>query len=214
MKINLSTIKNLAKLSMQQVTNTVTKPITNTKKITKLAGNDVINASKFKSYAMINVSIKEEGLCFAPVPKEYASTKLIDVEESSYKVRFGEHKGEIRTVPAHQETERTWKPRYHIDKLWTTGKGSGTRSVQDVVRQSLQNIRTQGRVTLEACCIDGKTAPGGFYYKLGFRFTNPEMNKMCEEWIEHGGLRENAPYATGMMYLPRENISQCLNYHS
>ena len=65
---------------------------------------------------------------------------------------------------------------------------------------------------IDACCIDGKTAPGGFYYKLGFRFTNPTENEACAKWLAAGGKRENAPFAVGMMYLPRENIEQCLKY--
>lgn len=27
-----------------------------------------------------------------------------------------------------------------------------------------------------------------------------------------GGKREDAPWAVGVMYLPKENISHCLNY--
>jgi hypothetical protein len=213
MKIKLSTIKNLIKISEKRINKATTKPIFSADKTTKLAGHEAINASKFQSFALSNVSKPEGGLCFGLVPKNYVKTKTYDVEEYTYKIKMGKNKGKMQTVPAHQETEQIWNPRYHIDKLWTTGKGSGTRTVKSIVRQSLQDVETQGRVTLDACCIDGKTAPGGFYYKLGFRFTNPETNKICQEWLEKGGKRENAPWATGMMYLPRENISQCLNYH-
>lgn len=127
-------------------------------------------------------------------------------------VKFAGRERLIKAIPAHYEYDYELLPHYKIDKLWTTGKGSGTRSVQELVRTSLKDTDTQGRVTLEACCIDGKTAPGGFYYKLGFRFKNPYINQECEEWIKSGGSRETAPFATGEMFLPKENIQHCLDY--
>ena len=104
------------------------------------------------------------------------------------------------------------KPRYHIDKIWSSKKGDGASSLQSIVMKSLQSSQTCGRVTLEACCIDWRTAPGGFYYKMGFRFVNPETNKACEQWIKSGGKYEDAPFAIGQMFLPKENIEHCLKY--
>ena len=91
-------------------------------------------------------------------------------------------------------------------------KGTGTTAVQTVVRKSINDAKTTGRVTLDACCIDGKTSPAGFYYKLGFRFKDPTLNQELETWIQKGGQKENAPQITGIMYLPKENINHCLNY--
>lgn len=215
MKIKLSTIENITKTAKKTINKAATNPVTKQLEESpqsKLSGCDVINPSRFPSYAIASSEKIRDGLCFGVVPKTYVETEILEVEEYSYKCRMGKDKGKIKIVPAHKEECTSWKPRYHLKQLWTTGKGSGTRSVQDLVRRSLEDVETQGRVTLEACCIDGKTAPGGFYYKLGFRFTNPEMNKMCKEWLEKGGKREDAPWATGMMFLPQENISQCLNY--
>ena len=103
-------------------------------------------------------------------------------------------------------------PTYHIDKLWSSAKGEGKTAVQSIVWKSLASSKTEGRVTLDACCLDGITASGGFYYKLGFRFLNPNNNKICEQWIKSGGKYGNAPFAIGRMYLPKENIEHCLKY--
>lgn len=35
---------------------------------------------------------------------------------------------------------------------------------------------------------------------------------MLENWLIKGGHRENAPFISGNMFLPEENIEHCLNY--
>lgn len=146
------------------------------------------------------------------MPKDYVKVTNEFIEEHIYTIPIGPNKGKIKITPAHLEEVQEMLPHYHIDKLWTGGKGSGTMAVQNVVSKSLTNPLTQGRVTLDACCIDGKTSPAGFYYKLGFRFKDKDMNNELATWIENGGKRENAPFLTGFMYLPKENIEHCLNY--
>ena len=77
---------------------------------------------------------------------------------------------------------------------------------------SLQDSRTNGRVTLQSDIIDGKTSPSGFYYKLGFRFSDESKNDIMKKWLEQGGKKESSPMITGFMFLPKENIHNCLNY--
>lgn len=207
--------------AVKKVTNTVTSQAERTEK--PLQTQEVLNLNHFPRYAMCQSHKSGDGLAIV-YPESYVTIEkeLIPEYEWTRKkivrelMPDGSTKLVRKTVttkePEHWEEVATWLPHYHIDKLWTTGKGSGTNSVQDVVRRSLEDPKTQGRVMLDACCIDDKTAPGGFYYKLGFRFINEEMNKECAKWLAEGGKREDAPFATGMMYLPKENISQCLNY--
>jgi hypothetical protein len=97
--------------------------------------------------------------------------------------------------------------------------GAGTRAIQKELRESLKDPECGGRLMLDACLIDPKKGhPLGFYYKLGFRACKPEYNKLCEKWLAKGGLRKNAPKLSEndniRMYLPKENITQCLNYPS
>ena len=103
-------------------------------------------------------------------------------------------------------------PHYKLDKLWASHKGDGTFGVKDTVLKSLEDDDTCGRVLLDACCLDGVTAPGAFYYKLGFRHVLSYLNKECEQWIKLGGKYQDAPFITGPMYLPKENIVHCLKY--
>lgn len=101
------------------------------------------------------------------------------------------------------------QPVYNIELLRSTGKGTGTRAVQNVVRKSLADSDTQGRVTLVAArIVYSKPHPFNFYYKLGFRASEEYYNKM--------GAEGKPMYEGGkiFMYLPKENIEQCLNYRS
>ena len=134
------------------------------------------------------------------------------VEKYTYIPRFGPNRGKSQTIPAHWEDIQIMLPHYHIDKLWTGVAGSETRAVRDIVSRSLADSQTNDRVTLDACCIDGKTSPAGFYYKLGFRFGDAKKNKELQNWPEKDASGENAPFLTGIMFLPKENIKHCLNY--
>lgn len=64
-------------------------------------------------------------------------------------------------------------------------KGGGTRAIKKVVRGSLADPETNGRVTLVAANIDkSKPHPFNFYYKLGFRAPEEYYNK----WVLKGNL--------------------------
>lgn len=159
---------------------------------------------------------KDKGgtIVFGEYPEDYQ--KLLQREFVPYAPerisKFGNKKRIIPAKEAHYEYIYTLLPHYHIDKLWSTGHGSGSEAVKSIVKKSLNDPETNGRVTVEATCIDGKTAPGGFYYKLGFRFVQNDLNKLCEQWLNDGGQKECAPFVTGMMYLPKENVQHCVDY--
>ena len=91
--------------------------------------------------------------------------------------------------------------------------GCGSNCLKNIVRESLKNPNTEGRVALVSACIDHQTNPFGFYYKMGFRSTNEIFNNHGEWWLKRGGKKEDAPWIDwSYMYLPKENIQQCLNY--
>ena len=105
------------------------------------------------------------------------------------------------------------KPCLYVDKLISTGKGTGTEAIKKVVRQSLSMPECEGRVTLLACGPGGEAiTAAGFYYKLGFRAVSEDINQLYEGWLKCGGKKEYCPKAKTYMYLPKENIEHCLNY--
>lgn len=191
-------------------------------KLAEPLSNDSVNISKAIQKISKNESIKfasitshyDSGgtIVYGCLPDDYVIKKRYFVEGYTSTCKFGPKKGQQISYPDRWEEDKYILPHYHIDKLWSGGKGTGTNAVQTVLRESLENEKTIGRITLDASCIDGKSSPAGFYYKLGFRFNNPVSNQKMEEWIKEGGKRENAPFLTGLMHLPKENIEQCLNY--
>lgn len=141
------------------------------------------------------------------------------IAKRAVKARFGNYFkdlkvkiGELITPPHLYLKDPKLKPHYYIDELWSLGKDTGTNAIKSVVLQSLKDSDTQGRVMLDACCIDGFTSPVGFYYKLGFRATDPSINEKCAKWLSEGGKKETSPQVAATMYLPRENVQHCLNY--
>ena len=104
------------------------------------------------------------------------------------------------------------KPHYFIKFLWGDGNREGTNFVQDVVVKSLKDKRTNGRVILDAKKIDAGTSPAGFYYKLGFRFLDEKFNEILKQWQNMRGSKFNAPDLEGRMFLPKENVENCIRY--
>ena len=104
------------------------------------------------------------------------------------------------------------KPYYYILNLESFKKGGGTMAIKNVVRKSLKNPLSEGRVIVHSADLIPKKYSAGFYYKLGFRFTDEEKNKILQNWLSSGGRKENSPSVEGLMYLPKENIEHCLNY--
>lgn len=105
----------------------------------------------------------------------------------------------------------------YIDKIVAgegRSKGTGIRTIQRIVRESIADSDCQGRVRFEAMPIDiSKGNPLGLFYKLGFRPDSIELNKKCAQWLANGGEKNKVPFSMGAnMYLPKENIEHCLNF--
>lgn len=164
--------------------------------------------------AAIRYHCEPKGILAFGYPEDYTTffSRVFVDEKPEIAVKFKSKKGIQKAQPPHYEDIYVLLPHYRIDELWSRGKGTGKAAVKNVVLSSLMNPKTKGRVTLDACCIDGKTSPAGFYYKLGFRMPDPYSNEELEQWVKNGGNRENAPFLAGIMYLPKENILSCLTY--
>lgn len=192
----------------------ITAQNTNKIKETLLSFINNIKNDKQLKFASIRYHYEPQGIIAFGYPKEYTNLLCREFVEAKPErtAKFGNKNRIIKAQPAHYEETYELLPHYHIDELWSNGKGTGKTAVQEVVLTSLMDNKTKGRVTLDASCIDGKTSPAGFYYKLGFRMISPFLNDELAQWVKSGGNRENAPFFTGTMYLPKENIFDCLKY--
>ena len=70
--------------------------------------------------------------------------------------------------------------------------------------------RIQGRIVTYSAPVWQESSPAIFFYKLGFRFLEPEANKRIQQCIEN--KTPDLPAQTGMMYLPKANLHKLLRY--
>ena len=90
--------------------------------------------------------------------------------------------------------------------------GWGTETMRSLLEMSIQDKDTNGRIIVNAKVTDGETSPVGFFYKLGFRFTDKNLNSQMDDWLRTSPHSCISPMITGMMYLPKENVSKLLMY--
>lgn len=114
-----------------------------------------------------------------------------------------------------KETQRgkriNLKPYIHVSDVEAIQKGvrAGTKLMQQALHDSIKS-GAGGRILLDAECLDNMHSPVPFYFKLGFRSVNPEINELAARCINKG---EEFPLDIGTkMYLPKENIEHLLSY--
>ena len=88
--------------------------------------------------------------------------------------------------------------------------GMGTNAVKALAEKAFFDKRAEGRIVTFSAPLTKDASPALFFYKLGFRFTEPESNEVMEKC-----LRDNIPdipAQIGMMYLPEIRLHKLLRY--
>ena len=88
--------------------------------------------------------------------------------------------------------------------------GLGTEAVKQLAEKALFDLRTEGRIVTFSAPLMKEASPALFFYKLGFRFTNPESNDAMEECLIK--KMPDIPPQIGMMYLPKNRLQKLLRY--
>ena len=101
---------------------------------------------------------------------------------------------------------------YVIDYIQSPnqGQGMGTEAIKGLVEKAMFDSRAEGRIVTYSAPIWRESSPAQFFYKLGFRFMDPEANKRIAECIAK--KIPDLPAQTGMMYLPKASINKLLRY--
>lgn len=88
--------------------------------------------------------------------------------------------------------------------------GLGTAAIKGLVEKAMFDSRAEGRIVTFSSPVWKESSPSQFFYKLGFRFMDPNANDYMDECI----IKKvpDLPAQTGMMYLPRKNINKLLRY--
>ncbi len=88
--------------------------------------------------------------------------------------------------------------------------GMGTEAIKSLAEKAMFDSRAEGRIVTFSSPVWRESSPAQFFYKLGFRFMDPNANQYMEECI----IKKipDLPAQTGMMYLPKVNLQRLLRY--
>jgi len=88
--------------------------------------------------------------------------------------------------------------------------GLGTEAIKQLAEKAMFDTRADGRIVTFSAPIMRESSPALFFYKLGFRFIDPESNKVMEECLQKN--MPDLPAQIGMMYLPKNRLQKLLHY--
>ena len=88
--------------------------------------------------------------------------------------------------------------------------GMGTEAIKQLAEKAMFDKKAEGRIVTFSAPIVKEASPAMFFYKLGFRFTEPESNEYMEECLRKN--MPDIPPQIGMMYLPKSRLHKLLRY--
>lgn len=88
--------------------------------------------------------------------------------------------------------------------------GMGTNAIKQLAEKAMFDKKAEGRIVTFSAPIVKEMSPALFFYKLGFRFTNPEANEFMEKCIRDN--MPDIPAQIGMMYLPQVRLHKLIRY--
>ena len=92
----------------------------------------------------------------------------------------------------------------------TSRRGLGTAAVKSLAEKAMFDNKAQGRIVTFSAPMVKEASPAMFFYKLGFRFTEPACNDFMEECLRKN--MPDIPAQIGMMYLPKSRLHKLLHY--
>lgn len=144
-------------------------------------------------------------------------------EEVEYRGKYSNYNtGGHLFLPNTTQTQfipRTYKRRtkylkncYIIDYIQSPKpkNGLGTEALKQVAEKAMFDTRADGRIVTFSAPIMKESSPALFFYKLGFRFIDPESNAVMEECLKNN--MPDIPAQIGMMYLPKSRLHKLLHY--
>ncbi|MBQ7764485.1 hypothetical protein IJ384_03835 [bacterium] len=88
--------------------------------------------------------------------------------------------------------------------------GLGTEALKGLAEKAFFDSKAEGRIVTFCAPVWKESSPAQFFYKLGFRFMDPNANEYIKDCIIQ--KIPDLPPQTGMMYLPKSNLQKLLRY--
>ena len=145
-------------------------------------------------------------------------------EEVEYKGKYSNYAGSggnfftrqdnslIYTPRKYKRTTKYLKNCYIIDYIQSPKprSGLGTAALKQLAEKAMFDTRAEGRIVTFSAPIMKESSPAMFFYKLGFRFTDPTANAYMDECLRKN--MPDIPAQIGMMYLPKSRLHKLLHY--
>jgi len=147
------------------------------------------------------VDIVEEEI--TPSPTSYSST---------YQNLIAANGSMLFKPPTYKRKTKYLKNCYIIDYIQSPKArcGLGTEAVKQLAEKAMFDSKADGRIVTFSAPIMKESSPALFFYKLGFRFTDPYSNEVMEECLQKN--MPDLPAQIGMMYLPKNRLKKLLMY--
>ena len=118
----------------------------------------------------------------------------------------------LLTPRTYKRTTKYLKNCYIIDYIQSPKPkcGLGTEAVKQIAEKAMFDSRAEGRIVTFSAPIMKESSPALFFYKLGFRLTDPACNAVMEECLKN--KMPDIPAQIGMMYLPKNRLNKLLHY--
>ena len=114
--------------------------------------------------------------------------------------------------PTYKRKTKYLKNCYIIDYIQSPNArcGLGTAAIKQLAEKAMFDSKAEGRIVTFSAPIMKESSPALFFYKLGFRFTDPQCNQVMEECLLKN--MPDLPAQIGMMYLPKNRLQKLLMY--
>lgn len=114
--------------------------------------------------------------------------------------------------PIQMKKTKYLKNSYVIDYIQSPkmGCGLGTEALKGLAEKAFFDSKAEGRIVTYCAPVWQESSPAQFFYKLGFRFMDPDANEYIKDCINK--KIPDLPPQTGMMYLPKNNLHKLLRY--
>ena len=111
-----------------------------------------------------------------------------------------------------KKTTRYLKDCYIIDYIQSPQAhcGLGTEALKGLAEKAMFDPKIQGRIVTYSAPVWQESSPALFFYKLGFRFMEPDANERMKECLIKN--EPDLPAQTGMMFLPKSQLQKLLHY--
>ena len=115
-------------------------------------------------------------------------------------------------TPVYKRKTKYLKNCYIIDYIQSPKVrcGLGTNAIKQLAEKAMFDSKADGRIVTFSAPIMKESSPALFFYKLGFRFTDPYSNQVMEECLFKN--MPDLPPQIGMMYLPKNRLQKLLMY--